>query len=240
MTEKQHENFQQRKIRSYVRREGRFTPSQRLAFESLWPVYGIDKPSGKWDFEAVFGRRSDVFLELGFGDGRVLKTLAARYPENDYLGIEVHRPGVGRVMRELNDAGLMNVKVSADDGMELLQHNIKEESLAGLLIFFPDPWHKRKHNKRRLIQPEFVNMAAARIKPGGIMHLATDWEDYALRMMEVLSAESLLENCSKKNDFIDRPESRPLTKYEQRGLRLGHGVWDMVFRRVKAACKRPW
>jgi len=218
-----------------VRREGRFTPSQRLAFESLWPVYGIDKSSGKWDFEAVFGRRSDVFLELGFGDGRVLKTLAARYPENDYLGIEVHRPGVGRVMRELNDAGLMNVKVSADDGMELLQHNIKEESLAGLLIFFPDPWHKRKHNKRRLVQTDFIHIAASRLQSGGILHLTTDWEDYALQMLRVLSLEPLLENCGEENGFADRPDSRPLTKYEQRGLRLGHGVWDLVFRRTGTA-----
>ncbi len=234
MTEKQQQNISQRKIRSYVRREGRFTPSQRSAFESLRPVYGIDSNAEKWDFEALFGRQSDVFMELGFGDGRVLKTLSARHPENDYLGIEVHRPGVGRLMRELNEEGLMNVKLSAEDGMEVLQQKITKESLAGLLIFFPDPWHKKKHNKRRMIQPEFVHMAATRIKPGGLLHLATDWEDYAQQMMKVLSSESLLENSSNKNAFVERPDSRPLTKYEQRGLRLGHGVWDLVFRR-----KRP-
>jgi len=189
----------------------------------------------QWDFEKLFGRRSDVFLELGFGDGRVLKTLAARHPENDYLGIEVHRPGVGRVMRELNEEGLMNVKLAAEDGMDILQQNIAAKSLAGLLIFFPDPWHKKKHHKRRMIQPEFVHMAATRIKPGGILHLATDWEDYAAQMMEVLSAEPLLENIHLENAFIERPESRPLTKYEQRGLRLGHGVWDLLFRRREAA-----
>ena len=231
----QKNNNRQRKIRSYVRREGRFTPSQRLAFESLWPVYGIDKTTEQWNFEKLFGRQSDVFLELGFGDGRVLKTLAARHPENDYLGIEVHRPGVGRVMRELNEEGLMNVKLAAEDGMDVLQQNIAADSLAGLLIFFPDPWHKKKHHKRRMIQPEFSHMAATRIKPGGILHLATDWEDYAAQMMKVLSAEPLLENIHLENTFVERPESRPLTKYEQRGLRLGHGVWDLVFRRIKTA-----
>ena len=236
MTEKAQKNSTgQRKIRSYVRREGRFTPSQRLAFKSLWPVYGVDKTVEQWDFEKLFGRRSDVFLELGFGDGRVLKTLAARHPENDYLGIEVHRPGVGRVMRELNEEGLMNVKLAAEDGMDILQQNIAAKSLAGLLIFFPDPWHKKKHHKRRMIQPEFVHMAATRIKPGGILHLATDWEDYAAQMMEVLSAEPLLENIHLEYAFIERPESRPLTKYEQRGLRLGHGVWDLLFRRRESA-----
>ncbi|MFV2005599.1 MAG: tRNA (guanosine(46)-N7)-methyltransferase TrmB [Gammaproteobacteria bacterium] len=231
VTEKQQEKLQQRRIRSYVRREGRFTPSQRSAFESLWPVYGIDNKPEQWDFEGLFGRQSEVFLELGFGDGRVLKTLAARHPENDYLGIEVHRPGVGRVMRELDEEGVMNVKLSAEDGMEVLQQKIAMESLAGLLIFFPDPWHKKKHKKRRMIQPEFVQMATMHLKPGGILHLATDWEDYAQQMMQVLSFEPLLENLSDKNTFAERPDSRPLTKYEQRGLRLGHGVWDLVFRR---------
>ncbi|MFW2440660.1 MAG: tRNA (guanosine(46)-N7)-methyltransferase TrmB [Arenicellales bacterium] len=232
---KQNNNDHQRKIRSYVRREGRFTPSQRLAFESLWPVYGIDNTTEQWNFEKLFGRQSDVFLELGFGDGRVLKTLSARHPENDYLGIEVHRPGVGRIMRELNEEGLMNVKLAAEDGMEILQQNIAAKSLAGLLIFFPDPWHKKKHHKRRMIQQDFVQIATTRIKPGGILHLATDWEDYATQMMEVLSAEPLLENIQLENTFVERPESRPLTKYEQRGLRLGHGVWDLLFRRRVAS-----
>lgn len=222
----------QRKIRSYVRREGRFTPAQKLAYESLWPVYGLDVTSEKWDLSRLFGRQSDVFLELGFGDGRVLKMLSARHPENDYLGIEVHRPGVGRVMRELEEQGLRNVRVASEDGMEVLQRNIPEQSLAGILIFFPDPWHKKKHKKRRMIQPEFVHAAAQRLQQGGILHLATDWEDYAQQMLEVLSAEPLLKNTSVENTYVERPQSRPLTKYEQRGLRLGHGVWDLVFQRV--------
>ena len=222
----------QRKIRSYVRREGRFTPAQKLAYESLWPVYGLDVTSEQWDLAHLFGRQSDVFLELGFGDGRALKMLSARHPENDYLGIEVHRPGVGRVMRELEEQGLRNVRVASEDGMEVLQRNIPDQSLAGILIFFPDPWHKKKHKKRRMIQPEFVRAAALRLQQGGILHLATDWEDYAQQMLEVLSAEPLLKNTSLENTYVERPQSRPLTKYEQRGLRLGHGVWDLVFQRV--------
>ena len=218
-----------RKIRSYVRREGRFTPAQKSAYESLWPVYGLDATAEQWDFSRVFDRQSDVFLELGFGDGRVLKMLSAEYPENDYLGIEVHRPGVGRVMRELDQQGLKNVRVASEDGMELLQNNIAADSLAGILIFFPDPWHKKKHKKRRMIQAEFVHMAASRLKPGGILHLATDWEDYAQQMLEVLSVEPLLINTSTEKTFVERPQSRPITKYEERGLRLGHGVWDLVF-----------
>ena len=133
----------QRKIRSYVRREGRFTPAQKLAYKSLWPVYGLDATPEQWELARLFGRQSDVFLELGFGDGRVLKMLSARHPENDYLGIEVHRPGVGRVMRELEEQGLRNVRVASEDGMEVLQRNIPDQSLAGILIFFPDPWHKK-------------------------------------------------------------------------------------------------
>ena len=222
----------QRKIRSYVRREGRFTPAQKLAYKSLWPVYGLDVTPEQWDLARLFGRQSDVFLELGFGDGRVLKMLSARHPENDYLGIEVHRPGVGRVMRELEEQGLRNVRVASEDGMEVLQRNIPDQSLAGILIFFPDPWHKKKHKKRRMIQPEFVRAAALRLQQGGILHLATDWEDYAQQMLEVLSDEPLLKNTSLDNTYVERPQSRPLTKYEQRGLRLGHGVWDLVFQRV--------
>lgn len=229
--EQQHNIDHHRKIRSYVRREGRFTPAQKSAYESLWPIYGLDTTVEQWDFSRVFDRQSDVFLELGFGDGRVLKRLSAQYPENDYLGIEVHRPGVGRVMRELDQKGLKNVRVASEDGMELLQNNIAAGSLAGILIFFPDPWHKKKHKKRRMIQAEFVHMAASRLKPGGILHLATDWEDYAQQMLEVLTAEPLLINTSTENTFVERPQSRPLTKYEERGLRLGHGVWDLVFYR---------
>lgn len=233
MTEKEQNNIEhQRKIRSYVRREGRFTPAQRSAFESLWPVYGIDVSDVEWNFPNMFGRQSGVFLELGFGDGRVLKTLARRHPENDYIGIEVHRPGVGRLMRELHEEGIQNVRVFSEDGTEVLRKNIRSHSLAGISIFFPDPWHKKKHKKRRMIQPEFIRVVAHRLKPGGLLHLATDWQDYAEQMLEVLMAEPLLKNTSPDASFTERPESRPLTKYEQRGLRLGHGVWDLVFERV--------
>lgn len=233
MTHKQHKNNKswQRHIRSYVRREGRFTPAQRSAFESLWPIYGIDAGVEQWQFSKIFNRQSDVFLELGFGDGRALKKLAALHPENDYIGVEVHRPGVGRLMRELREEGLNNVRVACEDGTTVLEKNIPVDSLAGISIFFPDPWHKKRHHKRRLIQPHFVHLAASRLKQGGVLHLATDWEDYARQMLEVLSAEPQLQNIQSKNSFVERPDSRPLTKYEERGLRLGHGVWDLVFRR---------
>jgi tRNA (guanine-N7-)-methyltransferase len=224
-----------RKIRSYVRREGRFTPAQRSAFETLWPRYGLTVDSSSWDLSALFWRVSDVYLELGFGDGRAMKSMAMQHPENDYIGVEVHRPGVGRLMRELEEEGISNVRVVCEDGSEVLRQNIPENSLAGIMIFFPDPWHKKKHHKRRLIQSSFVHMAAQRLKPGGRLHLATDWEDYAEQMLEVLSAEALLENTDPGSSYVERPENRPLTKYEQRGVRLGHGVWDLVFRRVEAA-----
>jgi tRNA (guanine-N7-)-methyltransferase len=236
VTNKQHKNNKSsqrhRHIRSYVRREGRFTPAQRSAFDSLWPIYGIDAGAEQWQFSEIFGRQSDVFLELGFGDGRALKKLAALHPENDYIGVEVHRPGVGRLMRELQQEGLNNVRVVCEDGKAVLENNIPLDSLAGISIFFPDPWHKKKHHKRRLIQPHFVHLAASRLRPGGVLHLATDWQDYAQQMLQVLSAEPQLQNIHLENSFVERPDSRPLTKYEERGLRLGHGVWDLVFRRV--------
>ena len=174
-----------RKIRSYVRREGRFTPAQKSAYESLWPVYGLDATAEQWDFSRVFDRQSDVFLELGFGDGRVLKMLSAEYPENDYLGIEVHRPGVGRVMRELDQQGLKNVRVASEDGMELLQNNIAADSLAGILIFFPDPRHKKKNKKRLKIKTEIYHIESCSVKQGGIMHLATEAEEYEQQIEDV-------------------------------------------------------
>jgi len=220
-----------RKVRSYVRREGRFTPAQREAFSRYWSVYGIEDGDQVLDYEVLFGRHAPVHLELGFGDGQVLKTLASRHPEHDYLGVEVHRPGVGRLMRELADLEIDNVRIACTDGSEFLQRRIAESSLSGIMIFFPDPWPKKKHHKRRLIQPAFVAMAASRLQPGGSLHLATDWEDYALQMLEVLSAEPSLQNTASGTGFSARPESRPLSKYEARGQRLGHGVWDLIFRR---------
>ena len=221
-----------RKIRSYVRREGRFTPAQRAAFESLWPRYGVDADgSAPFAFTRLFGRDAPVYLELGFGDGQVIRELARRNPGNDYLGVEVHRPGVGRLMRELDEEGLENVRVACTDGSELLRDRVPAASLAGIMIFFPDPWHKKKHHKRRLVQPDFIRVVATKLQAGGIIHLATDWEDYALQMLEVLSAEPLLGNTSPDGGFIERPDSRPLSKYEQRGIRLGHGAWDLAFRR---------
>jgi tRNA (guanine-N7-)-methyltransferase len=222
---------QHRKIRSFVRREGRFTPAQRDAFERLWPTFGLDPNQGPWNLTELFGREAPVILELGFGDGRVLKMQAARDPGIDFLGVEVHRPGVGRLMRELDQDDILNVRLACADGAEILAHNIAEQSLSGILIFFPDPWHKKRHHKRRLIQPDFIHMAASRLKRGGILHMATDWEEYAEQMLAVLNAEPMLVNTIADGGFAVRPEQRPVTKYEERGQRLGHGVWDLVFKR---------
>ncbi len=177
-----------------------------------------------------FGRAAPRILEIGFGMGEGLAEIAAAHPENDYLGVEVHTPGVGALLKQVGERGLTNVRVIQHDAVEVLTRMLAPASLAGVHIFFPDPWHKKRHHKRRLIQPPLVHTLASRIQPGGYIHLATDWQDYAEQMLAVLSAEPLLTNTVA--DYAPRPDTRPLTKFEQRGIRLGHGVWDLVFRRT--------
>jgi tRNA (guanine-N7-)-methyltransferase len=182
------------------------------------------------DLDAVFGRAAPRILEIGFGMGEGLAEIAAAHPENDYLGVEVHTPGVGALLKQIGERGLANVRIIQHDAVEVLSHMLQPSSLAGVHVFFPDPWHKKRHHKRRLIQPPLVALLASRIRPGGYLHLATDWQDYAEQMLAVLSAEPLLANSV--TDYAPRPDTRPLTKFEQRGIRLGHGVWDLVFRRT--------
>jgi tRNA (guanine-N7-)-methyltransferase len=220
---------ERRSIRSYVLRQGRLTEAQARAFERLMPVYGIAYAPTLLDLDSAFGRRAPKILEIGFGMGETTAAIAQAHPKNDYLGIEVHTPGVGALLRRIESLGLANVRVIQHDAVEVVEKMILPGALDGVHVFFPDPWPKKRHHKRRLLQPAFVGLLAARLKPGAYLHAATDWEDYAMQMLEVLSGEPSLANTA--TGFAPRPESRPLTKFETRGTRLGHGVWDLVFRR---------
>ncbi len=221
-----------RPIRSFVLREGRFTEGQRNAYERCWAQFGVDCVEGeKLDLARLFGNERPLYLEIGFGNGEALAEMAARHPENSYLGIEVHRPGVGHLLLKLEEQAQHNVKVVRYDAMQVLRHHLPDQSLDGVMLFFPDPWHKKRHNKRRIVQPEFASLLARLLKPGANLHMATDWEDYAGHMMQVLSAAPAFENSQGEGQFAPRPETRPLTKFEQRGHRLGHDVWDLLFKK---------
>ncbi|MCW8955473.1 MAG: tRNA (guanosine(46)-N7)-methyltransferase TrmB [Gammaproteobacteria bacterium] len=220
-----------RSIRSFVKREGRLTAGQQKALDSQWPQYGIGYSETVLDFDALFQRNAPRVLEIGFGNGDSLWQMAQANPDKDYLGIEVHRPGVGHLLHLIETSGISNLRVSNHDAVEVLKHQIPDASLDRLQLFFPDPWHKKKHHKRRIVRDDFVEMVANKLKPGGIFHLATDWEHYAEHMLRVLSQCGLFENLSANNSFVERPDERPLTKFEQRGHRLGHGVWDLLFKK---------
>ncbi len=221
-----------RRIRSYVLRDGRLTAGQQNAFNKQWPAMGIEFQSEPLDFATIFGNTNPVKLEIGFGNGESLVQMAAADPECNYLGIEVHRPGVGHLLIKAGELELSNLRVMRHDAIEVLDHCIKAQSLAGLFLFFPDPWHKKRHNKRRILNPAFIERLAKVIQPGGFFHAATDWQEYAEQMMEVLSsADDLFSNTANKGQYVARPNYRPLTKFEQRGKRLGHGVWDLIFLR---------
>jgi tRNA (guanine-N7-)-methyltransferase len=220
-----------RPIRSYVLRQGRVTDAQRRAREEWMPRYGVPFAAAPLDLDLVFGRAAPKILEIGFGMGETTAAIAASHPGNDYLGIEVHTPGVGSLLRRVAELGLANVRVIQHDAADVIEAMVAPASLDGVHVFFPDPWPKKRHHKRRLIQPPFVRLLASRMKPGAYLHVATDWEDYARQVLEVLSGESLLVNTA--DGFAPRPEWRPQTKFEARGLRLGHRVWDLLFLRKK-------
>jgi tRNA (guanine-N7-)-methyltransferase len=222
--------FLQRRIRSFVLRQGRLTEAQRNALETLWPIYGLDATQ-LFDARTAFGREAPVIVEIGFGNGETLARMAAARPDTDFLGIEVHRPGVGHLLLQLKERELTNVRVYCADAIEVLTQNIFVASLAGINVFFPDPWPKKRHHKRRLVNPDFIRLVARKLKYGGFFHAATDWEDYAQHMLGVLRECTELRNAQAENAYAPRPEYRPLTKFEARGQRLGHGVWDLIFTR---------
>jgi tRNA (guanine-N7-)-methyltransferase len=219
-----------RTIRSYVLRQGRITGAQQRARDELLPRFGVPYANALLDLDRVFGRAAPKILEVGFGMGETTADIASRHPGTDYLGVEVHTPGVGGLLKRVAELGLTNVRVIQHDAVEIIEHMIPHAALDGVHVFFPDPWPKKRHHKRRLIQPPFVALLASRMKHGAYVHVATDWEDYAQQIMEVLSAEPRLANTV--DGYAPRPGHRPLTKFEARGLKLGHGVWDVVFRRV--------
>lgn len=218
-----------RAIRSYVLRQGRVSNAQRRAYDALLPQFGVPYSPGILDVQALYGRAAPRILEIGFGMGETTAEIAAAHPENDYLALEVHTPGVGSLLKLIAGRELTNLRIVQHDAVEVLDHMIAPATFDGVHIFFPDPWPKKRHHKRRLIQPGFVGLLASRVKPGGYVHAATDWEEYAGQILEVFSGEPALHNTAAA--YAPRPDYRPLTKFEQRGLRLGHGVWDIVFRR---------
>lgn len=222
-------DFSKRHIRSYVLRQGRVSPAQQRACDTLLPRFGIPYAAQPLGLAQAFGRAAPKILEIGFGMGDSTATIALAHPENDYLALEVHTPGVGNLLKLIDLQQIPNIRIIQHDAVEVLRDMLGDATLDGVHIFFPDPWHKARHNKRRLIQAPFVAQLAQKIKPGGYIHVATDWQDYAEQVLAVLRAEPLLENTAA--DYAPRPAYRPLTKFEKRGINLGHGVWDLVFRR---------
>jgi len=221
-----------RPIRSFVMRTGRMTVAQTRALEELWPRYGVEFAAQPLSLDELFGRAAPRTLEIGFGNGEHLAALAAAHPGRDYFGVEVHRPGVGHLLLLAATDNLANVRVSTHDAVEVLREQIAPASLDEVLVLFPDPWHKKRHHKRRLIQPPLVELIASRMRPGGVFKLATDWEEYARQMLEVLGAATpLFKNLSPTGDWMPRPDERAPTRFEKRGARLGHGVWDLSFER---------
>jgi tRNA (guanine-N7-)-methyltransferase len=222
-----------RPIRSFVLRAGRMTPAQERALTQLWPSYGVDLGDHPLDLEAIFGRSAPRCLEIGFGAGEVIGSLAETHPHIDYLGIEVHRPGVGRLLLRAAQANARNLRVICHDAVEVLKYRLKDGAFDEILVFFPDPWHKKRHHKRRLIDPEFVAATAAKLRSGGVLRLATDWQGYAEQMLAVCNANPDLASLSADRTYVTRPDFRPPTRFEKRGARLGHGVWDLAYTKLE-------
>ena len=220
-----------RPVRSYVLHGGRVTEGQKRALEELWPMYGIPEGEGPLDLDEAFGNGNPVIVEIGFGNGEATWRMAEAHPEENFLGIEVHRAGVGRLLLALERHGIENVRIASADAVDFLQNRVAPASLDGVRVYFPDPWPKKRHHKRRLIQPAFVALLASRMKAGAVLHLATDWAPYAEHMLDVLGAAAAFENLAPDGVAESRPDWRPPTKYERRGERLGHRVFDLVFRR---------
>ena len=217
-------------IRSFVLRQGRVSNAQRRAYEDLLPKYGVPYTKNLLNFKIVYGREAPRYLEIGSGMGETTVSIARSHPQNDYLAIEVYTPGVGSLLKQIEEFKLTNLRIVQHDAVEVVNNMFPQEYLDGIHIFFPDPWPKLRHHKRRLIQPEFISLLCKHLKSGGYIHVATDWNNYADQILEVMSNELSLTNTAR--DFVQRPEYRPLTKFEQRGLRLGHKVWDLVFKKI--------
>jgi tRNA (guanine-N7-)-methyltransferase len=222
-----------REIKSYVVRGSRMSSAQRLAWQAYWPEFGLDPCAAGFTWRDIFGNDNPLVLEIGFGMGSSLFEMARTFPQLNFIGIEVHPPGVGALLKLVGEARLENVRIFNCDANIVLDRCIPESSLYRLQLFFPDPWQKKRHHKRRLVQPAFVEKVCARLAPGGVLHMATDWQPYAEWMLEVLLAAPGFTNVSEDNGYCPRPEYRPTTKFERRGLRLGHGVWDILFRRAR-------
>lgn len=222
-------NKMRRTIRSYVLRAGRMSDRQADGLHRALSLYTIPCDHGIWDFQEIYSRQTDTILEIGFGMGASLFEMAQASLDKNFIGIEVHRSGVGALAKQVEEAQLTNLRIVMADAVSVLNEHIADYSLTGIQIFFPDPWHKKKHHKRRLIQPDFVALLSRKLKPGGWLHCATDWEDYAHHMLNVLSQEPSLQNMAVSGNFIPKPATRPMTKFEQRGIDLGHGVWDLMF-----------
>jgi tRNA (guanine-N7-)-methyltransferase len=218
-----------RPIRSFVLRAGRVTAAQERALAELWPSFGVDFDGRPLDLDALFGRRAPRCLEIGFGTGEVIGALATAHPDADHVGIEVHRAGVGRLLLQARQGALANLRIICHDAVEVLASSIADDSFDSILIFFPDPWHKKRHHKRRLIDPRFMDTLAAKLKTGGVLRLATDWQAYAEQMLAVGNACERLESLSADCTYVERPDFRPATRFERRGARLGHGVWDLAY-----------